>query len=157
MAANHYFCDRRTSAESVRYRRGKPPAGAMAKRLRADRQPTLLLEESRFDLGDPLPGEPQLGVGSEVAAKVPVAPPETAFFSLGARGTDPAAARHDVAVDACAELAEVDAHPGSLGEHLGHLHLLDDGGRSARVGVGRLAVVPLEEVVPFWESVGRGY
>lgn len=32
MAANRDFCDRRASTESVRYRRGKAPTGAMTKR-----------------------------------------------------------------------------------------------------------------------------
>ncbi len=27
MLANHNFCDREASTESIRYRRGKPPAG----------------------------------------------------------------------------------------------------------------------------------
>src|SRR6185369_4380282 len=117
---------------------------------------TLLVEQSRLYLGDPFPGETELGVGGKVSAKVPVAPPEPALFGLRPGGADPVAARHDVAVHAGAELTEVDAHPGPLGEGLGHLHLFDDGGRPARIGVSWLAVVALEEVVSLGEGVGRG-
>src|SRR3954465_13942211 len=137
---------------------GRPPKMSLPGREggRPGDGETVTAAESLVDqrgpyLGNPFPGETELGVGGKVSAEIPVAPPEPALFGLGPGGANPVAARHHVAVDASAELTEVDAHPGPLGEGVGHLHLLDDGRRSARIGVSWLAVVALKEGVSLGE------
>src|SRR6185369_3617994 len=78
------------------------------------------VQQRRLHLADPAVDQTLVAVHGEVAAIVPVTPAEAALLGLGARGARPARARRHVGVDAGAELAQVDAQAGAVGEGLGH-------------------------------------